>query len=101
VHYSFSQLNQQNCEVYTKEKGKKASHRFVQIFEELERIYPAESNSILLCLYSIGLPLEILGLSCLSEKELEFVYEFCGKDIERRLRFLQSQRCQDFAERGG
>jgi len=38
-------------------------------------------------LYSIGLPPEILGLSCLSEKELEFIYEFCGRDIEDGLKF--------------
>ncbi|ADB57376.1 hypothetical protein [Archaeoglobus profundus] len=31
-----------------------------------------------------------MGLSCLSEKELEFVCEFCGKDIEDGLRFYNS-----------
>lgn len=32
-------------------------------------------------LYSIGLPPEILGLSCLNESEFEFVMEFCEDDI--------------------
>ncbi len=38
-------------------------------------------------LYSIGLPPEILGLSCLNAKELEFVIEVCGEEILDGLRF--------------
>ena len=38
-------------------------------------------------LYSIGLPPELLGLSCLNEKELEFVMEICGDEIEDAYRF--------------
>ncbi len=38
-------------------------------------------------LYSIGLPPEILGLSSLSEKEIEFALEFCERDILDGLRF--------------
>ncbi len=38
-------------------------------------------------LYSIGLPPEIFGLSCLSESELDTVMEICGDDILDALRF--------------
>ncbi len=38
-------------------------------------------------LYSIGLPPEILGLSCLDESEFEFVMDVCGKDIIDALQF--------------
>jgi len=39
-------------------------------------------------LYSIGLPPEILGLSCLNESELDFVMEICGEDIIDALQFF-------------
>lgn len=39
-------------------------------------------------LYSIGLPPDILGLSCLDGKELEFVLEFCERDLKDALRFF-------------
>ncbi len=39
-------------------------------------------------LYSIGLPPEILGLSCLNESEFDFVMEICGEDITDALQFF-------------
>ncbi len=39
-------------------------------------------------LYSIGLPPEILGLSCLNESELDFVMEICGEDLIDALQFF-------------
>ncbi len=38
-------------------------------------------------LYSIGLPPEVLGLSCLSESELDTVMEICGDDIFDALQY--------------
>ncbi len=47
-------------------------------------------RAIPLCcaLYSIGLPPDVLGLSCLNEREMEFVLELCERDLKDALRFF-------------